>query len=209
MITKGYTFTNGEVVTPEKLNDLVDDATINAGAITTAMLADVAVTTGKIADLGVTTGKIADVAVTDAKLASNAVTTAKIAGAAVDATKLSGAQTGAAPVYGARAWVCFDGTRNVTDTGASTNGANVKIYAGGNVTSVLKNATGDYTVNFTTALPDGNYAISMSVITNASINGFAVSGGLPTLKSTTQARIVTQSGGGAVDFRDVSFVAFR
>jgi len=145
----------------------------------------------------------------DGVLTADTAGRAKMADAFVTPEKLTGAQTGTAPIYGARAWVCFDATRNEADSGASTNGANVKIYAGGNVTSVLKNATGDYTVNFTTALPDANYAISMSTQTNASVNGFAGFGGLPTLKSTTEARVVTASGGGNVDYRDVSFVAFR
>lgn len=78
--------------------------------------------------------------------------------ASITAPDLSGGQSGSAPIYGCRAWVNFDGTRNEADTGASTNGANVKIRASGNVTSVLKNGTGDYTVNFTTALADGFYA---------------------------------------------------
>jgi hypothetical protein len=77
----------------------------------------------------------------------------------ITAPDLDGAQTGSAPIYGCRAWVNFDGTRNAADTGASTNGANVKIRASGNVTSVLKNAVGDYTVNFTTAMPDANYSL--------------------------------------------------
>jgi|694.fasta_scaffold152348_4 hypothetical protein len=64
----------------------------------------------------------------------------------------------APPIFACRAWVNFDGTRNEGDTGASTNGANVKIRASGNVASVLKNAGGDYTVTFTTAMPDANYA---------------------------------------------------
>ena len=85
------------------------------------------------------------------------IVTADIADANITAAKLNGAQTGTAPIYGCRAWVNFDGTRNEADTGASTNGANVKIRASGNVTSVLKNATGDYTVTFTTAMPDANY----------------------------------------------------
>jgi hypothetical protein len=76
---------------------------------------------------------------------------------------LSGAQTGSAPIYGCRAWVNFDGTRNEADTGASTNGANVKIRASGNVSSVLKNAAGDYTITFATAMPDANYAASLLV----------------------------------------------
>ena len=52
-----------------------------------------------------------------------------------------------AVAYGCRAWVNFDGTGTVA------------IRASGNVTSITDNATGDYTVNFTTAMPDANYAI--------------------------------------------------
>lgn len=68
----------------------------------------------------------------------------------IKAAELDGAQTGTAPIYGCRAWVNFDGT--------GTIGTNQTIRASGNVTSVLKNGTGDYTVNFTTAMPDANYA---------------------------------------------------
>ena len=48
-----------------------------------------------------------------------------------------------------RAWVNFDGT--------GTTGTNQTIRASFNVSSVYKNGTGDYTVNFTTAMPDVNY----------------------------------------------------
>lgn len=51
------------------------------------------------------------------------------------------------PQFGVRAWVNFNGT----------NGA---IRASGNVSSVTRNAAGDYTINFTTAMPDANYAWS-------------------------------------------------
>ena len=81
----------------------------------------------------------------------------------IKAAELDGAQTGTAPIYGCRAWVNFDGTRNEADTGASTNGANVKIRASGNVTSVLKNGTGDYTVTFATAMPDANYCVVANI----------------------------------------------
>ena len=89
------------------------------------------------------------------------VVTAMVNDAAITAPKLSGGQTGSAPIYGCRAWVNFNGTRNATDTGASTNGANVLIRASGNVASVLKNGTGDYTITFTTAMPDANYAFTL------------------------------------------------
>ena len=58
----------------------------------------------------------------------------------------------AATAYGCRAWVNFDGT---TATPSTRRGS-------GNVSSVTKNGTGDYTVNFTTAMPDANYCVQTS-----------------------------------------------
>jgi hypothetical protein len=55
-----------------------------------------------------------------------------------------------ATAYGCRAWVNFNGTTNV--------GGFCTIRGSGNVTSVADNGTGDYTVNFTTAMPDANYS---------------------------------------------------
>lgn len=95
--------------------------------------------------------------------ASNVVATTftgALAGNASTATGLS-TSTGAAPVYGARAWVNFDGTRD-TSGAVSTANTNRLIRAQGNVSSVLRNGTGDYTVNFTTALQDGNYSTVVS-----------------------------------------------
>jgi len=54
--------------------------------------------------------------------------------------------SGSAPAYLCRAWVNFNG-----------NGTPA-IRASGNVSSVTRNGTGDYTVNFTTAMPDANYS---------------------------------------------------
>ena len=58
-LSKGHTFTSGEVVTPTKLNNLVDNATIGDGTITTAMIADDAVTADKIATGAVTSDALA------------------------------------------------------------------------------------------------------------------------------------------------------
>ena len=52
--------------------------------------------------------------------------------------------------YGCRAWVNFNGTGTVA------------IRASGNVTSITDNGVGNYTVNFTTAMPDVNYAFSFA-----------------------------------------------
>jgi hypothetical protein len=54
---------------------------------------------------------------------------------------------GSAPIFACRAWVNFNGT---TSPGT--------IRASGNVSSVTRNATGDYTVNFATAMPDADFA---------------------------------------------------
>jgi len=105
----------------------------------------------------VSTTKIVDGAVTTVKILDANVTTAKVADANITAAKLSGAQTGSAPIYGCRAWVNFAGA-----TGA--------INASGNVTSVTRNGAGDYTVNFTTAMPDANYSVSVGVVSSSSIN---------------------------------------
>jgi hypothetical protein len=56
--------------------------------------------------------------------------------------------SGTAPLYAARAWVNFNGTGTVA------------ISASGNVSSITDNGVGDYTVNFTTAMSDINYAVS-------------------------------------------------
>jgi hypothetical protein len=53
-----------------------------------------------------------------------------------------------AKAYGCRAWVNFNGTGTVA------------IRASGNVSSITDNGTGDYTVNFTTAMVDANYSVS-------------------------------------------------
>jgi hypothetical protein len=60
--------------------------------------------------------------------------------------------SGSAPVYSCRAWVNFNGTGTVA------------IRASGNVSSITDNGTGDYTVNFTTAMPDANYAPMLQAI---------------------------------------------
>ena len=49
-------------------------------------------------------------------------------------------------VYTAKAWVNFNGTGTVA------------IRAAGNVSSITDNGTGDYTVNFTTAMVDADFS---------------------------------------------------
>ena len=65
--------------------------------------------------------------------------------------------SGTAPIYPCRAWVNFNGTGTVA------------IRASGNVTSITDNGTGDYTVNFTTAMPDANYSPVSGLTSDGSV----------------------------------------
>ena len=56
--------------------------------------------------------------------------------------------------YAAKAWVNFNGTGTVA------------IRQSGNVSSITDNSTGNYTVNFTTAMTDANYAPTTSSDSN-------------------------------------------
>jgi hypothetical protein len=89
----------------------------------------------------------------------------------------------------AKAWVNFDGTGTVA------------IRDSFNVSSITDNGTGDYTINFTTAMPNANYCISGS--NSVSGNGSVIFNGLRDNNqtiTTTACRIGnTQAGVGLVD----------
>ena len=82
---------------------------------------------------GISSGGLPDGVITTDDLANNAVTAAKIG--TTEQSRLCAA------------WVNFNGTGTVA------------IRASYNVSSITDNGTGDYTVNFTTALVDTNYAV--------------------------------------------------
>jgi len=110
--------------------------------------------------------------------------------------------SGTAPIYPCRAWVNFNGTGTPA------------IRASGNVSSITDNATGDYTVNFTTAMPDINYAPVISNSKSPDINFVGIntntSTGGDVAPTTTTCRIsFSQFGVGAKDPTYVSFAVFR
>jgi hypothetical protein len=65
------------------------------------------------------------------------------------------------------------------------------IRASGNVFSVADNGTGDYTINFITAMPDANYSYQLSGRRSSSANYF-ISGGGTTAPTTFSLRIETK-----------------
>ena len=72
-----------------------------------------------------------------------------------------------AVAYGCRAWVNFDGTTNT--------GGFCTIRGSGNVTTVADNGTGNYTINFTTAMPDVNYSMVNGCSATPSASGRSAS----------------------------------
>ena len=101
-----------------------------------------------------------------------------------------------------KAWVNFNGTSG-------------SIYKGFNVSSVTRTAAGFYTVNFTTAMPDANYAVVLgsmfgtngTTVTSPSLQTY---GGAPA--QTTTALYVsnqgTGGGGGNADSQQFCVAVF-
>ena len=84
-----------------------------------------------------------------------------------------------ATAYGCRAWVNFVGTGTVS------------INASGNVSSITDNAVGNYTVNFTTAMPDDDYSVSGS--TSSAVNNNVFIAGASVLPTTSAYRFNTRA----------------
>ncbi len=75
-----------------------------------------------------------------------------------------------------KAWVNFNGTGTVA------------IRASYNVSSITDNGTGDYTVNFTTAMPDVNYAATVTG-DRGSPARFTFTKDVSTARTTTAIRV--------------------
>lgn len=117
--------------------------------------------------------------------------------------------SGSAPLFMCRAWVSF-----------SANGGTITVNGSGNVTSVTYNGAGDYTINFTTALPNANYAVSGVCANwnggqslNVGVqygNGGVFGTTTPSLKTTTQLRVVVGVGNSAagIDGPEVNVMVF-
>jgi hypothetical protein len=96
----------------------------------------------------------------------------------------------------AKAWVNFNGTGTVA------------IRASYNVTSITDNGTGDYTVNFTTALADSNYSFVSSLANTAGV--LIVKGALGGAYSTTALNlIVLNTSASNVDVDILNVAVFR
>ena len=102
---------------------------------------------------------------------------------------LTGGQTGTAPLYGARAWVNFNGTGTVA------------IRASGNVSSITDNGVGNYTVNFTIAMPDDKYSCVGGVrVAGSTVDGVSANASVFELTSLS----VSSVGVGAFNYNNIA-----
>jgi hypothetical protein len=135
---------------------------------------------------GISAGGLPDACITTDDIAANAVTAAKLG-----ADQASGL---------AKAWVNFDGTGTVA------------IRASFNVSSITDNGTGDYTVNFTTALADANYAAIVAGARGTSNDDFRSGNRQGGTYSTTAVQVfsgVASQGGTYVDANPLNVAVFR
>ncbi|MCI4436953.1 MAG: hypothetical protein JHC33_09125 [Ignisphaera sp.] len=107
--------------------------------------------------------------------------------------------TGSAPMYACRAWVNFNG-----------NGT-VAIRASGNVSSIVRNGIGDYTLNFATAMPDANYSVNgISIWTAGNTSNATVQLNNTTAQTANAVRIsVVVVNGGFADLASINVAIFR
>ena len=124
---------------------------------------------------------------TSAVLAANSVGATQITNGSVTAVKLGTNEQKQI----CKAWVNFDGTTSPGTIASSYN-----------VSSVTRNATGDFTVNFTSAMVDANYAIAGSC---SSGTGTSINTSTATVNSL---RILTYTTGVPSNFADNSVVIF-
>jgi hypothetical protein len=113
---------------------------------------------------------------------------------------LSGSNTTLYNEYKCRAWVNFNGTTATPST----------IRGSGNISSVTKNGTGQYTVNIDTDMPDANYAVTVS--TGLASTGSGGSQNEDTYVNTYLAgsfTITTSNNGTLTDMVFVAAAVFR
>ena len=160
VITKGRTFVNGEQLTAEKLNVLVDDASFNSSKAvdnsTTRVSASGAIT---VKPQGITSTELAGGSVTFAKLedvidddtmntaSDTTLATSESIKAYVDSNGIT-QTSGSAPYYGIRAFGAFNGRTNPPT-----------IISSGNVSSITRISTGIYEITLTTPMDSSDYCV--------------------------------------------------
>jgi hypothetical protein len=221
-VTKGRTFTSGETVTPAKLNDVVDLATVTD--IQTADIADGQVTDVKLATgidaSKLTTGtlpiaRIADAAVTPAKLSQPltlATAQATTSGTSIDFTGI--------PSWVKRITVMFsgvstNGTANYLIQIGDSGGVETTGYAGSSGGTIFTNGFGNPSANalnawhgaLTISTLGSNTWVASGVFGNNAAATSNACGGAKTLSDTLdRIRLTTVNGTDTFDGGSVNIM---
>ena len=166
---------NGVIQKPQSSYTVSGSTIVFASALTSSdsidfILAERAITLTTVGSGSVGTSQLVDGSVSNSKLANSSIT---LNGSAVS---LGGSATISSGAGSIEAWVNFNGTGTVA------------IRDSGNVSSITDNATGDYTINFTNAISNANYAI---VVGQA---GVSASNGIVFYPVTTYSGVAYDSG---------------
>ncbi len=103
----------------------------------------------------------------------------------------------AATAYGVRAWVHFQGTSTVTIAGS------------GNVSSITDRGTGQYTVGFTTALVNNNYAVCGTATSTGNTDNSYTYNVIYYDYGTTGVKVATYDNGQRLDYTVISMAVVR
>ena len=189
--------------------------TLGLGTMATATAADylaraggtmtgaVAVTAGNAAAPGVAISGDTDTGITQAggantlSVATNGVERWRVGSDGATQSVIPGGST-LLPQFMCRAWVNFQGNP-------------MAVRASGNVSSVVRNGVGDYTINLSTAMPDANSAVSMAYTSEVNVQhtvGFLAGSGI-TASSVRVGNFSTANGVNTADKSIFCLAVFR
>lgn len=151
LTVKNYNTTGG-------LIDFIVDTTTIMQASETNVAMSAATVTGATPTTGDSSTKVATTAFVQQEITANAYSDS-------DVKDLFNASSQSTPFFAARAWGTFDGSDYTGTTVSLSN------YTTGNVSSIDRSGTGQYTINFTTDMPNSTYAFIGTVNGTSPVGG--------------------------------------
>jgi len=211
IINKGTSFSNGEQLTADKINNLLDLATFDQSATDSASTTVNSASQIVVQDSGITTAKLATDAVETAKIKDANVTFAKLTDVIDDDTMTGATDTTLATSESIKSYV--DTTLNnlpgikahcVWD--GTATGTNAPI-SGSGVTSVTRNAIGHWTINMSVTAPSSSFT---TLTDSSSFSGTTTNyatGSYQTSTTTVDVFRENASGAGNDGSQPISFAA--